>query len=61
MDTTTTEIRHFETETHPANAPHEEQDDEVSLLDLLIILARSKWFIIRITIGLGLTDRKSVV
>lgn len=55
MDTTTTEIRHFETETHPANAPHEEQDDEVSLLDLLIILARSKWFIIRITIGLGLT------
>jgi len=55
MDTTTTEIRHFETETHPANAPHKEQDDEVSLLDLLIILARSKWFIIRITIGLGLT------
>jgi len=55
MDTTTTEIRHFETETHPANAPHEEQDDEVSLLDLLIILARSKWFVIRITIGLGLT------
>jgi tyrosine-protein kinase Etk/Wzc len=55
MDTTTTEIRHFETETHPANAPHEEQDDAVSLLDLLIILARSKWFIIRITIGLGLT------
>jgi tyrosine-protein kinase Etk/Wzc len=54
MDTTTTEIRHFETPTLQPDASHEEQNDEISLLDLLIVLARRKWFIFKITFGFGL-------
>lgn len=50
MDTTTiTEIEHRATE--PAHKP---QDDEISLLDILIVLARRKWLILKITFGLAL-------
>jgi uncharacterized protein involved in exopolysaccharide biosynthesis len=34
--------------------PHEEQSDEISLLDLLIVLARRKWLIFKITISIAL-------
>jgi uncharacterized protein involved in exopolysaccharide biosynthesis len=55
MDTTTTEIRHFETQTLPAAAqPHEKPEDEISLLDILIVLARRKWLILKITFGLAI-------
>lgn len=54
MDTTTTEIRHFDTQTVPSSAPHDEQNNEISLLDLLIILARRKWLILKFTIGFAL-------
>jgi tyrosine-protein kinase Etk/Wzc len=54
MDTTTTEIRHFDTQTVPPSALHDEQNNEISLLDLLIILARRKWLILKFTIGFAL-------
>jgi len=54
MDTTTTEIRHFDTPTVPSNAINEEQKNEISLLDFLIILARRKWFIFKFTFGFAL-------
>jgi uncharacterized protein involved in exopolysaccharide biosynthesis len=54
MDTTTTEIRHFDTQTVPSSALHDEQKNEISLLDLLIILARRKWLILKFTFGFAL-------
>jgi uncharacterized protein involved in exopolysaccharide biosynthesis len=54
MDTTTTEIRHLETQTVPPSALHDEQNNEISLLDLLIVLARRKWLILKFTFGFGL-------
>jgi tyrosine-protein kinase Etk/Wzc len=54
MDTTTTEIRHFDTQTVPPSALHDEQNNEISLLDLLIILARRKWLILKFTFGFAL-------
>src|SRR3984957_20416449 len=54
MDTTTTEIRHFDTQTVPPSALHDEQNNEISLLDLLIVLARRKWLILKFTFGFGL-------
>jgi tyrosine-protein kinase Etk/Wzc len=54
MDTTTTEIRHFDTQTVPSSALHDEQNNEISLLDLLIILARRKWLILKFTFGFAL-------
>jgi uncharacterized protein involved in exopolysaccharide biosynthesis len=54
MDTTTTEIRHFDTQTVPSSALHDGQNNEISLLDLLIILARRKWLIFKFTFGFGL-------
>jgi tyrosine-protein kinase Etk/Wzc len=54
MDTTTTEIRHFDTPTVPPSALHDEQNNKISLLDLLIVLARRKWLILKFTFGFGL-------
>ncbi|WP_158751025.1 Wzz/FepE/Etk N-terminal domain-containing protein [Acidobacterium sp. S8] len=54
MNTTTTEIRHLETETSPASHSPEESYDEISLLDLLIILARRKWLIVKFALGFAL-------
>jgi tyrosine-protein kinase Etk/Wzc len=54
MDTTTTEIRHFDTQTVPSSALHDGQNNEISLLDLLIILARRKWLILKFTFGFAL-------
>ncbi len=54
MNTTTTEIRHLESERLSAETSHVEQADEVSLLDILIVLARHKWLILKFTFGLGL-------
>jgi tyrosine-protein kinase Etk/Wzc len=51
MNTTTTEIRHRESETIPSGAFHEEPGDELSLLDILIVLARRKWLIFKFTTG----------
>src|SRR5215813_736065 len=53
MNTTTTEIRHTETETLPSIAL-ERQGEEISTLDILIVLARRKWLIFKITIGFAL-------
>ncbi|HEX3437787.1 MAG TPA: Wzz/FepE/Etk N-terminal domain-containing protein [Pseudacidobacterium sp.] len=55
MDTTTAEIRHLEAPTlEPGEQPHSQEDDEISLLDLLIVLARRKWIIAKVAIGFGL-------
>jgi len=54
MDTTTTEIRHFDTQTVPPSALHDEQNNEISLLDLLIVLARRKWLFLKFTFGFAL-------
>ena len=55
MNTTTTEIRHLESETLPSGTSREEQNEEISVLDLLIVLARRKWLIFKITAGFALT------
>ncbi len=49
MNTTTTEIRDLHSETLPSEASLAQKDDEISLLDILIILARRKWLIFKIT------------
>ena len=49
MNTTTTEIRDLHSETLPSEASIAQKDDEISLLDILIILARRKWLIFKIT------------
>jgi len=54
MNTTTTEIRHLEAETSPPGDSPEESYDEISLIDLLIVLARRKWLIAKFTLGFGL-------
>lgn len=58
MDTTTTEIRHLDV---PAHAPESlpgrsdaQPEEEISLLDLLIVLAKRKWFILKITFAFAL-------
>lgn len=38
----------------PSAVDREERDNEISLLDLCIIMARRKWLIIKITVGFGL-------
>jgi tyrosine-protein kinase Etk/Wzc len=54
MDTTATEIRHFDTPARDAEPLHEQPQDEISLLDILIVLARRKWFILKVTFAFGL-------
>lgn len=44
----------MESERLSAETSHVEQADEVSLLDILIVLARHKWLILKFTFGLGL-------
>lgn len=51
MNTTTTEIRDLHSETLPSEASLKEKDEEISLLDILIILARRKWLIFKITVA----------
>lgn len=52
---TTTDVRQMESETLiPSAVDREERDNEISLLDLCIIMARRKWLIIKITVGFGL-------
>src|SRR5215470_13985319 len=51
---TTTEIRHLESTTLPSGMSGAEQKDEISLLDLFIVLARRKWLIFKITVSLAL-------
>ena len=51
MNTTTTDIRTVGSGAPPSGALHEEPGDEISLLDILIILARRKWLIFKITAG----------
>jgi tyrosine-protein kinase Etk/Wzc len=48
MDTTTAEVRHLD-------APsREQQEDEISLIDLLIIIAKRKWFVLKVTFAFAL-------
>ncbi len=54
MNTTTTDIRHLESETLPPEAAHDDRDDEISLLELLITMARRKWLIFKITAAFAL-------
>ncbi|HTZ90596.1 MAG TPA: Wzz/FepE/Etk N-terminal domain-containing protein [Alloacidobacterium sp.] len=54
MNTTTTEIRDLESEKLPPGVSHASPNDEVSLLDILIILARRKWLIFKVTAGFGI-------
>jgi uncharacterized protein involved in exopolysaccharide biosynthesis len=54
MNTTTTDIRELDSETLPSEASPAAKDDEISLLDLLIILARRKWLIFTITAVFGI-------
>jgi tyrosine-protein kinase Etk/Wzc len=55
MNTTTEEIRHLEPPAvEKGPRPHASEDDEISLLDLLIVLAKRKWTIAKITIGFAL-------
>src|SRR5215470_13136618 len=51
---TTTEIRHLETATLPSDVSGRGDKDEISLLDLLIVLARRKWLIFKVAVGFGL-------
>jgi tyrosine-protein kinase Etk/Wzc len=51
MNTTTTDIRTVGSGAPPSGALHEEPGDQISLLDILIILARRKWLIFKITAG----------
>ena len=55
MNTTTTEVRHLESETLPSGTSHEEQNEEISVLDLLIVVARRKWLIFKVAAGFTLT------
>jgi tyrosine-protein kinase Etk/Wzc len=48
MNITTPEIRHVEAGIASPGMPNERQDDDISLLDLLIVLARQKWLILKI-------------
>jgi tyrosine-protein kinase Etk/Wzc len=54
MNTTTTDIRHVEAETLPFGAGTRETNDEISFIDLFIILARRKSLIGKITLALML-------
>jgi len=49
MNTTTTEIRDLHSETLSSEASRAERDDEISLLDILIVLVRRKRVILKIT------------
>ena len=49
MNTTTTEIRDLHSETLSSEASQAERDDEISLLDILIVLVRRKRVILKIT------------
>jgi uncharacterized protein involved in exopolysaccharide biosynthesis len=49
MNITTTEIRHVEAGIASSGVPNDRPSDEISLLDLLIVLARQKWLILKIT------------
>lgn len=53
MDTTTADIRHLDTPEREPTQLREPEEDEISLLDLLIILARRKWFIVKIAFSFG--------
>jgi tyrosine-protein kinase Etk/Wzc len=53
MNTTTTDIRELDSESLTSEASAVPQDDEISLLDLLIILARRKWLIFKIAAVCG--------
>ncbi len=55
MNTTTEEIRQLEPPAiEQGPRPHSQEDNEISLLDLLIVLAKRKGTIARITFGLAL-------
>ncbi|HYK35566.1 GumC family protein [Alloacidobacterium sp.] len=55
MNITTTDVRQVESEPLlPSERDQVEQNDEISLLDLCIVMARRKWLIIKITVGCGL-------
>jgi uncharacterized protein involved in exopolysaccharide biosynthesis len=55
MNTTTEEIRHLEPSVvEKSPRPHPSEDHEISLLDLLIVLAKRKWIIAKITIAIAL-------
>jgi tyrosine-protein kinase Etk/Wzc len=54
MNTTTTEIRHLDSDPLPSGALQGESVDEISLLDILIILACRKWLIFKFAAGFGL-------
>lgn len=56
MNTTTTDVRQVESETFVPGTPGEQSPtnpDEISLLDLLIVLAKRKWLIARFAVGFG--------
>lgn len=55
MNTTTTDVRQVESRPLlPSEIDRVEQNDEISLIDLCIVMARRKWLIIKITVGCGL-------
>lgn len=55
MNTTTTDVRQLEPELFPSEAVSQaKNDEEISLLDLCIVLARRKWLIAKITVAFGL-------
>lgn len=55
MNTTTTDVRQVESRPLlPSEIDRVEQNDEISLIDLCIVMAQRKWLIIKITVGCGL-------
>ena len=54
MDTTTADTRHLNTPEHEPVELGKQQEEEISLLDVLIVLARRKWFILKITLAFAL-------
>jgi len=54
MDTTTAEIRHLNASVQEQAPLREQPEDEISLLDLLIVLAKRKWFILKVTFSIAL-------
>src|ERR1700741_457096 len=54
MNTTTTDIRDLSSETLPQGALPAEKEEEISLLDILIVLAHRKWLILKFAVGFGL-------
>lgn len=55
MNTTTTEIRHLESETLSPGTPRGEPNEEISVLDIFIVLARRKWLIFKIAAAFAVT------